>query len=169
MAEKLIGLSQLQEYKIHADSKYQNKLTAGSNVNISGNTISASSTPTFVKFINTGKIFVDSSTVVAGTITLLPGLYLIFYSCLFSSNSSGIRGCGFSDTNVSSFSSLYHYGYAYHDTKKAVIDAATQTAIQAIVEVKASDYPNGRTFYFLAAHTAVTTITITPRVYYFKF
>lgn len=41
MAEKLIRLPQLQEFKTKADLKYQDKLIAGSNITISGNTISA--------------------------------------------------------------------------------------------------------------------------------
>lgn len=44
MAEKLIRLPQLQEFKTKADLKYQDKLTAGSNITISGNTISAQTT-----------------------------------------------------------------------------------------------------------------------------
>ncbi len=41
MAEKLIRLPQLQRFKQNADAAYQGKLTAGDNVTISGNTISA--------------------------------------------------------------------------------------------------------------------------------
>lgn len=41
MAEKLIRLPQLQRFKQKADLKYQDKLTAGDNITISGNTISA--------------------------------------------------------------------------------------------------------------------------------
>lgn len=41
MAEKLVRLPQLQRFKTNADLKYQDKLTAGSNITISGNTISA--------------------------------------------------------------------------------------------------------------------------------
>ena len=44
MAEKLIRLPQLQQFKANADLKYQDKLTAGSNITISGNTISAQTT-----------------------------------------------------------------------------------------------------------------------------
>lgn len=44
MAEKLIRLPQLQRFKTNADAKYQDKLTAGSNITISGNTISAQTT-----------------------------------------------------------------------------------------------------------------------------
>lgn len=44
MAEKLIRLPQLQRFKQNADAKYQDKLTAGSNITISGNTISAQTT-----------------------------------------------------------------------------------------------------------------------------
>lgn len=41
MADKLIRLPQLQRFKTNADAKYQDKLTAGTNINISGNVISA--------------------------------------------------------------------------------------------------------------------------------
>lgn len=41
MADKLIRLPQLQRFKTNADAKYQDKLTAGSNITISGNVISA--------------------------------------------------------------------------------------------------------------------------------
>ena len=44
MAEKLIRLPQLQRFKTNADLKYQDKLTAGSNITISDNTISANVT-----------------------------------------------------------------------------------------------------------------------------
>lgn len=44
MSEKLIRLPQLQRFKANADAKYQDKLTAGSNITISGNTISAQAT-----------------------------------------------------------------------------------------------------------------------------
>lgn len=44
MADKLIRLPQLQRFKANADAKYQDKLTAGSNITISGNTISAQTT-----------------------------------------------------------------------------------------------------------------------------
>lgn len=44
MAEKLIRLPQLQTFKEQADLKYQDKLTAGSNITIDDNTISATDT-----------------------------------------------------------------------------------------------------------------------------
>lgn len=44
MADKLIRLPQLQRFKTNADAKYQDKLTAGSNITISGTTISATDT-----------------------------------------------------------------------------------------------------------------------------
>ena len=44
MADKIIRLPQLQRFKTNADAKYQDKLTAGSNITISGNTISAQTT-----------------------------------------------------------------------------------------------------------------------------
>ena len=44
MAEKLIRLPQLQRFKQNLDTNFQAKLTAGSNITISGNTISAQTT-----------------------------------------------------------------------------------------------------------------------------
>lgn len=44
MAEKLVRLPQLQRFKQNSDAKYQDKLTAGNNITISGNTISAQTT-----------------------------------------------------------------------------------------------------------------------------
>lgn len=44
MAEKIIRLPQLQRFKTNADAKYQDKLTAGDNVTISNNVISAQTT-----------------------------------------------------------------------------------------------------------------------------
>lgn len=44
MSSKLIRLEQLQRFKNNADAAYQGKLTAGSNITISGNTISAQTT-----------------------------------------------------------------------------------------------------------------------------
>lgn len=41
MSNKLIDLSALSEYKTRSDAKYQDKLTAGSNITISNNVISA--------------------------------------------------------------------------------------------------------------------------------
>lgn len=41
MADKLIRLPQLQRFKTNADAKYQDKLTAGTNITISNNVISA--------------------------------------------------------------------------------------------------------------------------------
>jgi len=44
MAEKLIRLPQLATFKQQADLKYQDKLTAGSNITITGSTVSATDT-----------------------------------------------------------------------------------------------------------------------------
>lgn len=41
MSNKLIDLNALSSYKTQSDLKYQDKLTAGSNISISNNTISA--------------------------------------------------------------------------------------------------------------------------------
>ena len=44
MSEKIIRLPQLQRFKTNADAKYQDKLTAGANITISNNIISAQTT-----------------------------------------------------------------------------------------------------------------------------
>jgi hypothetical protein len=44
MSNKLIDLNALSSYKTQSDLKYQDKLTAGNNITISGNTISAQTT-----------------------------------------------------------------------------------------------------------------------------
>ena len=44
MSNKLIDLNALSSYKTQSDLKYQDKLTAGTNITISGNTISAQTT-----------------------------------------------------------------------------------------------------------------------------
>ena len=44
MPEKIVRLPQLQRFKQNLDTNFQAKLTAGSNITISGNTISAQTT-----------------------------------------------------------------------------------------------------------------------------
>lgn len=166
MADKLIGLNQLQEYKSYADAKYQDKLTAGNNITISNNVISANVIPTRSGALISGWPDVASMTVTkVGEVTLQPGLYFIEYTCLFQGNTNGFREIAIS-TNTSSLNSL---GYAYTDARATNSGANTMTAVVAIIEVSASEYPNGRTLYFLAYQSSGSTITTTPRAYYLKF
>lgn len=165
MADKLIRLPQLQRFKQKADAKYQDKLTAGSNISISGNTISATGVPSYVAVQGLGSNTVARNTVTkVGEVTLQPGLYIITYTCQFASDSTGNRSCGFS----TSASSLDGYGAAFCDIRAAVSGANTQTEVVGIVEVSASSYPNGRTFYLVAKHTSGSSLTAYPRCYYVK-
>jgi hypothetical protein len=165
MAEKLIRLPQLQRFKTNADAKYQDKLTAGSNITISGNTISATGTPGYVGAKTSGSNSISSGTLTnVGTVTLQPGLYIIQYTCQFASNSTGNRQCGFS-TNTTDISG---FGRSFCDIRAAVTNATTQTEVVGIVSISASDYPNGRTFYLLAQQNSGSALTAYPRCYYTK-
>ena len=165
MADKLIRLPQLQRFKQKADAKYQSKLTAGSNISISGNTISATGVPSYAGAKTSGSNSVADNTVTkVGEVTLQPGLYIIQYTCQFASNSTGYRACGFS----TSTSSLDGYGAAFCDIRAAVSGANTQTEVVGIVEVSASSYPNGRTFYLVAKQNSGSSLTAYPRAYYVK-
>lgn len=163
--DKLIRLPQLQRFKQKADAKYQDKLTAGSNISISGNTISATGVPSYVVVPGLGSNSVSSGTVTqVGSVTLQPGLYIIQYTCQFASNATGYRQCGFS-INTSSLDGL---GIEFRDIRDAVSGAVTQTEVVGIVEVSASSYPNGRTFYLLAQQNSGSSLTAYPRAYYVK-
>lgn len=165
MAEKIIRLPQLQRFKTNADAKYQDKLTAGSNITISGNTISATGTPSYVAAKTSGSSSVASGTVTSlGTVTLQPGLYIIQYTCSFSSNSTGDRNCGFS-TNTSDIAG---YKREFSDSRAAVSNGITQTSVVGIINISASDYPNGRTFYLVALQNSGSSLTAYPRCYYSK-
>lgn len=171
MADKLIGLNQLQEYKSYADAKYQDKLTAGNNITISNNVISASGVPTFSGNLLSGWPDVPSASqsvytaaTKVGEVTLQPGIYFVEYSCLFMGNTSGYRQIAISTNEY-----MYSLGYAYMDARSTNSGANTMTAVAAIINVSASDYPNGRTFNFLAKQTSGSTITTIPRAFYLKF
>lgn len=165
MASKIIRLPQLQRFKQNADAKYQDKLTAGSNITISGNTISATGVPSYVAVQGLGSNSVANNTVTkVGEVTLQPGLYIIQYTCQFASNSTGHRQCGFSITT----SSLDGLGIEFRDIRDAVSGAVTQTEVVGIVDVSASSYPNGRTFYLLAQQNSGSSLTAYPRAYYVK-
>lgn len=165
MAEKLIRLPQLQRFKQKADAKYQDKLTAGSNIAISGNTISATGAPGYTAAKGSGSNSLSSGTLTnVGSVKLQPGLYIIQYTCQFASNSTGYRQCGFS-TNTTDITG---YGSAFCDSRYAVSGSTTQTAVVGIVEVSATSYPNGRTFYLLAQQNSGSALTAYPRCYYIK-
>lgn len=168
MSTKLIDLSGLSAYKTSSDAKYQDKLTAGSGITISGNTISASGSPTYNDSAGGG----GSASVASGTltkvreITLQPGRYLIQYTCQFQSNANGgYRQCGFS-TNTTDIDGG---GDGTWDSRAVASGVITQTWVTTVVDVSASDYPNGRTFYCLARQNSGSTLTTYPRCYALKF
>lgn len=149
MPEKLIRLPQLQRFKAKADLKYQNKLVAGDNINITGNTISAIATPsnpTFTKLaLSNREIDADTITVI-DSVTIMPGTYFLVYTCYFGySRYSEYFQCGFS-TNTTDITG---YGRAWGDFKFAS-GTFTQPCVAGVFNVSASSYPNGQTFYLLA-------------------
>lgn len=166
MSDKLISLTQLQEYKTHADAKYQDKLTAGNNITISNNVISTIETPTRSGTIVSGWPDVPSNGTVTkvGEVTLQPGIYYVEYICLFQGNTTGMRQCA-----ISTDTTLTGYGYAYMDSRITNSGANTMTAVFALIEVSTSDYPNGRKFNFLAAQNSGSSLWVMPRAYYLKF
>lgn len=165
MAEKLIRLPQLQRFKQKADAKYQDKLTAGSNITISSNTISATGAPSYVGVKTSGSNSLSNNTLTSvGSVTLQPGIYIIQYTCQFASNSTGYRQCGFS-TSTSDISGASR---ALCDSRYAVYGSTTQTEVVGLINISASDYPNGRTFYLLANQNSGSSLTAYPRCYYIK-
>lgn len=168
MADKLISLSELQEYKTYADAKYQDKLTAGNNINIIGNTISHVGSPIYSGDILRGnKEILNNTLTEIGNITLQPGVYVLIFSCLFPSpNATGVYvQCGFSSNTTD----IKGFGWGYFDSILPVSNNSTQTRVCAIFEISAAEYPNGQTFYFLANQNSGKTLTVTPRAFYFKF
>lgn len=167
MADKLISLSELQEYKTYADAKYQDKITAGSNIFLSDNTISHAGSPSFSGNIMLGNREVANNTLTElDSITLQPGIYVLIYTCLFPATNGCVQ-CGFS-TNTTDITG---FGVAYMDSASPVTNTSTQTRVSAIFEISAADYPNGRKFYFLAyqKNSGSTVLNVTPRALYFKF
>lgn len=166
MADKLIGLNQLQEYKSYADAKYQDKLTAGNNITISNNVISANVIPLRSGPLLSGWPDAPSGGVIikTGEVTLQPGIYFVEYACLFQGNTSGVRQIA-----ISTDMTLTGYGEAYRDSRKTNSGANTMAVVIAIINVSATDYPNGRTFNFLATQSSGSTIWTTPRAFYLKF
>lgn len=164
MSNKLIDLNALSSYKTQSDLKYQDKLTAGDSITISNNVISA--TPTFMEILNSGNQTVSNNTLTnLGNVTLAPGKYIVEFACNYASNSSGYRQCGFS-TNTTD---LTGFGRSWGDMRAAVSGGMTQTVVTGVIEILASEYPNGRKFYFLAKQNSGSSLTATPRVYAIKF
>lgn len=165
MSDKLISLPQLQEYKTYADAKYQNKLTAGSNIYISGNTISSAGTPTYAASLSTSVAVQNNTVTKLGEVLLQPGLYVFMYTCTFAVSNTGYRQIGFSTSD----NDIAGLGYGYLDSQAGVSTVRTQLSVNAIFEVSASSYPNGRTFYLLAYQNTGGQLTAYPRCYYLKF
>lgn len=165
MSNKLIDLNALSAYKTSSDAKYQDKLTAGSSISLTNNVVSVA--PTLVDVKLNSKTVGNNTVVEVGSVTLAPGNYVIVYSCEFSSNSSGYRQCGFS-TNTTDITG---FGRSWGDTRSPVTTSSvdTTTRVDGVFDVSATDYPNGRTFYFLAKQTSGSSLTAYPRYYYFKF
>lgn len=163
MSNKLIDLNALSSYKTQSDLKYQDKLTAGDSISISNNVISVE--PTLGSALSGNVSVPNNSIYEIGDITLLPGNYIISFTCTFASNSSGYRQCGFSTSTTN----MDGFGSAYWDCQKAANGALTQTRVSAIFQVSATTYPNGRKFYFLAKKSVGNSISCYPRAYYLKF
>lgn len=163
MSNKLIDLNALSTYKTSSDAKYQDKLTAGANVTISNNVISVA--PTFAEVELEASSVANSTLTSLGSVTLAPGNYVLSYRCDFETNSSGYRQCGFSVNTTS----ITGFGRAWVDTRNATGSVPTATCVDGVLEVSASTYPNGRTFYFLAYQTSGSSLTATPSCNYFKF
>lgn len=169
MMEKLIRLDQLQRFKERADEKYQDKLTAGNNININGNTISATAAPlnpTYTELVLPEQDASSGAITVIGNVTLMPGIYFLVYTCCYSTAS--ITGnyceCGFS-TNTTDITGA---GRAWGDSRKVVLTHVTQTGVSGVFDVPASAYPNGRTYYFLAKHDIRVGIRVWPHCSYIK-
>ena len=168
MSNKLIDLNALSEYKDYSDLKYQDKLTAGSGISLNGTTISASSkASTYGVARSSGSVSVAKNTLTnVGSFTLQPGRYLVQYNCQFATNANGgYRQCGIS-INTTAIDGLGDFGW---DSRAVASGIDTQTRVTVVIDVSASDYPNGRTFYLLARHNSTASITVYPRCYYLKF
>ena len=165
MSNKIVDLDALSEYKTKADQKYQDKLTAGDSITINNDVISV--TPYYSGNVLSGSKSISNSVTEVGNITLAPGNYILTYTCQFASNSYGYRQCGFSTKATT----LDSFGAAYWDSRRAVNGVPTQTMVSAVFQVSATDYPNGRKFYFVAkkSNGSNTNLTAYPRCYYYKF
>lgn len=168
MAKKLIKLEQLQRFKSKADAKYQDKLTAGSNISISNNTISvfaAQSNPTYTELnLDTSYVTYDDTIRNIKTVTLMPGTYFLVYTCRFSANSTGYRQCGFSTSQTD----ITGFGRSWGDSRKANTNAYTYTRVSGVFNISASSYPNGQTFYLLARQNSGGALYVYPYCSYVK-
>lgn len=110
MAEKLIRLQQLQKFKEHTDAAYQGKLTAGTGITLSGNTVSVTNPvqPVFyVTVLATGWSGTSNAVTVQG-ITSSDNIEII-----------GFNPTGLSDTQAATVYealSLITYGSTSTDT-----------------------------------------------------
>lgn len=171
MSNKLIGFNQLQEFKTKSDLKYQDKLTAGNNISISNNVISASiSVPTYVAVMDSGTRAVSAGSIVnLGSVTLTPGKYFVVYTCYFDVQSGATERIGYVQAGFSTNTTdITGYGRGWGDNRKSSSRYITQTSVSGCIEISSSDYPNGRTFYMLAKHNTQNRNCF-PRCYYIKF
>ena len=161
MSNKLIDLNGLTEYKAKSDLKYQNKLTAGNSITLNNGVISAA--PTYGYTLSGSQTVTNNSSKELGSITLAPGIYFLQFTCQFASNANGYRRCTFSTYNQVT------PDVSFTDRLGAASGSLTQTAISAIFQVSASDFPNGKTFGFYAFQNSGSSLTAYPRCYYLKF
>lgn len=162
MSNKLISLSCLQEFKTHSDAKYQDKLTAGNNISIINDVISATSVqPTYRAVMDSGRYALANDTIVnLGSVTLSPGKYFIVYTCyMMPGSSSGYAQCGFS-TNTTDITG---FGRSWGDNQSVLRDQ-TQPRVAGVINVTSS-----QTFYMLAKQTSGSDCYCYPRCYYIKF
>lgn len=167
MSNKIIDLGALSEYKSKSDLIYQNKLIAGDSITLNNDVISA--TPNFTDLsFDPGSLAIGNNETSITTRTLLPGTYYLRFTCQFASNSTGWRYCRFYCTDVDSTSPNY---INFYDCRVAVNGTLTQTGINAIFQIPASEFPNGRQFRFSAKKYNATSNTMTayPRGYYIRF
>lgn len=164
MSNKLINLVRLQQFKTNSDLKYQDKLTAGNNISITNNVISATAVePVYSGPLLSGSKSIANNTIVkVGEVTLQPGKYILSYTCTFNSNATGYRQCGFSTntTDITGFGRNWGYN------RGAVNNSDTQTCVCGTFEVTNT---SGQTFYFLAKQNSGSSLTAYPRAYYLKF
>lgn len=164
MSNKLIDLSGLQEFKTQSDLKYQDKLTAGSNISISNDVISANpwaATYTAVMDSNPIDNRLSGYTIKRWTsVVLQPGKYFVVYTCGFYASTSGFAECGFS-TNTTDITG---FGRGWGDSRAMVANTTTQTCVSGVINCTSAT-----TFYLLARHNSTAQAICYPRCYYIKF
>lgn len=164
MSNKLIDLSGLSEFKDYSDLKYQDKLTAGDSITLNNNVLSL--TPTLGTY-NMENTSVESGSITeVGSITLAPGYYILAFACPFSAvvSANSHRKIGFSVNNTD----LDGFGASWVDCR-ADSNTIVQTLVSGTFQISATDYPNGRTFYFLVYQDSGISLTVKPRCNYLKF